>query len=184
MCSPLLSSTLAFIISGMPLYLFPAPISTALTSSVGSQQELLNFPDRRASNIEDVVRDIPPYQVTRSLSPEEHIEFVSIKHLLEFPQLFHKKMVTVRGTIAQPEMHLDDTELFFDFVFLLMEGENSLVVFGQHDRTQGGSPIAMGNTVQVTGIFWKDRIAHDYHFKNNLEALTVTPYPSLTPNRT
>ncbi|MGB0909786.1 MAG: hypothetical protein ACPGYT_05445 [Nitrospirales bacterium] len=92
--------------------------------------------------------------------------------------------MTVRGIIAQPEIHLDDTELFFNFVFLLKDGNKSIIVFGRHDRTQGGSSITMGNTVEVTGTFWKDRIAHEYHFKNNLEAITIRPYPSLTPDRT
>ena len=118
------------------------------------------------------------------LSSEKEKERPSIETLLHSPEFFHKKTVTIRGIVVQPEMHLDETELFFDFVFLLKDGNKSLVVFGRHDRTQGSSPIAMGNTVEVTGIFWKDRIAHDYHFKNNLEAITVVPYPSLTPDRT
>ena len=114
----------------------------------------------------------------------EPTTLISIETLLDSPELFHKKTVTVRGRIAQPEMHLDSTELFFDFVFILKEGTRSLVVYGRHDRTQGDSPIAMGNTVEVTGIFWKDRIAHEYHFENNLQAITVKPYPSLIPDRT
>ena len=118
------------------------------------------------------------------LSTEDLKEAVSIEALLTYPEQFHRKTVTVRGMVTQPEMHLDDTKLFFDFVFVLKKGEYSIVVFGQHDRTQGNSPIAMGHTVQVTGIFWKDRIAHDYHFTNNLEAITITPYPSLIPDRT
>ncbi|WP_447971731.1 hypothetical protein [Nitrospira sp. M1] len=117
--------------------------------------------------------------------PEEmDQELVSIETLLKFPERFHQKMVTVRGIVKQPEMHLDKTELFFDFVFVLEKDSVSLIVFGRHDRTQGGSSIAMGNYVEVTGIFWKDRETADYHFENNLEALTITPYPSLTPDRT
>ncbi|GJL55124.1 MAG: hypothetical protein NPIRA02_22560 [Nitrospirales bacterium] len=111
-------------------------------------------------------------------------EIVSIETLLEFPERFHQKMVTVHGIVKQPEMHLDETELFFDFVFILEKDSVSLIVFGRHDRTQGGSSIAMGNYVEVTGIFWRDRVANNYHFENNLEAMTVTPYPSLIPDRT
>jgi len=111
-------------------------------------------------------------------------DVVTIETLLKFPERFHQKLVTVRGIVKQPEMHLDETELYFDFVFVLQNETVSLIVFGHHDRTQGGSPIAMDQHVEVTGIFWKDRIAHDYHFENNLEAITITPYPSLIPNRT
>ena len=119
-----------------------------------------------------------------NLSSEDLKEPLPIEALLAFPERFHKKTVTVRGMVAQPEMHLDDTELFFNFVFVLKEGTKSIVVFGRHDRTQGSIPIAMGHTVEVTGIFWKDRIAHDHHFQNNLEAIIITPYPSLIPDRT
>ncbi len=126
----------------------------------------------------------PSEHLISDSSADHSVDLISIATLLEFPKRYHQKIITVRGTIAQPEMHLDDTQLFFHFVFLLTEGEQSLVVFGRHDRTQGGSAIAMGNTVQVSGLFWKDRQAHDYHFENNLEAITVSPYPSLTPHRT
>jgi len=125
---------------------------------------------------------------TRSLtvnpSAETEAEVVEIETLLKFSEHFHRKVVTVRGIVKQPEMHLDETKLFFDFVFVLQHETASLVVFGRHDRTQGSSPIAMDHQVEVIGIFWKDRMAHDYHFENNLEAITVTPYPSLIPDRT
>ncbi|MCA9472339.1 MAG: hypothetical protein MRJ96_14130 [Nitrospirales bacterium] len=110
-------------------------------------------------------------------------ELVTVQSLLSNPEHFHKKHVTVRGVVRQPEMHLDETGLFFDFVFVLQEGNQQLVVFGRHDRTQGSSPIVMGERVQVSGVFWKDRVAKEYHFENNLEALAVTLYPPLTPDR-
>ena len=122
---------------------------------------------------------------SRILSSREDLQQpISLKTLLTFPERFHKQTITVRGIVTQPEMHLDRTELFFDFVFVLKEGQQSLVVFGHHDRTQGSSPIAMNQAVEVTGIFWKDRIAQGYHFTNNLEAITVSPYPSMVPDRT
>ncbi len=111
-------------------------------------------------------------------------EDVSLKELLNFPLNFHNKTVRIRGTVAQPEMHLTETKLFFKFVFLLKDQDKSIVVFGQHDRTQGSSPLAMGNKVEVIGIFWKNRIDHNVHFKNNLEAITIHPYPSLVPSKT
>ncbi|GJL64499.1 MAG: hypothetical protein NPIRA04_31530 [Nitrospirales bacterium] len=116
--------------------------------------------------------------------PSTEPEVVEIDTLLKFAENFHLKVVTVRGIVKQPEMHLDETTLFFDFVFVLQNETASLIVFGRHDRTQGSSPIAMDHQVEVTGIFWKDRMAHDYHFENNLEAITVTPYPPLIPDRT
>ena len=125
-----------------------------------------------------------PQSYHRNFSSQDLQAPISIETLLRSPERFHKQTVTVRGIVTQPEMHIDRTELFFDFVFVLKEGEQSLVVFGRHDRTQGSSPIAMGQTVEVTGIFWKDRIAQDYHFTNNLEAITVSPYPSMVPDRT
>ena len=110
-------------------------------------------------------------------------ELVTVDTLLTQPERFHEKHVRVRGVVSQPEMHLDESGLFFDFVFVLKEGNHSLIVFGQHDRTQGSSSIVMGARVEVSGRFWKDRKAHDHHFENNLEAMAVSPYPPLTPDR-
>ena len=109
-------------------------------------------------------------------------DLIPIKTLLSNPSQFHKKTIRVRGTITQPELHIDDTGLFLNFVFVLRDAQHSLVVFGRHDRTQGNVPITTDGRVEVTGIFWKDRVAHDYHFQNNLEALTVTTFPSLNPD--
>ena len=111
-------------------------------------------------------------------------EPVTIAILLAHPDRYHKKRVSVRGKITQPELHLDETGLVLNFVFVLKNGEDSLVVFGKHDQTRGGVPIVNGQTVEVSGLFWKDRVAHDYHFSNNLEAFQVTIYPPLTPEAT
>ena len=109
-------------------------------------------------------------------------DLISIETLLSNPSRYHKKTIRVRGTITQPELHIDDTGLFLNFVFVLRDAKDSLVVFGRHDRTQGHVPITTDGHVEVTGIFWKDRVAHDYHFQNNLEALKVTTFPSLNPD--
>ena len=109
-------------------------------------------------------------------------DLITIETLLSNPSRYHKKTITVRGTVTQPELHVDDTGLFLNFVFVLRDAKDSLVVFGRHDRTQGNVPITTDGQVEVTGIFWKDRVAHDHHFQNNLEALKVTTFPSLNPD--
>ena len=106
---------------------------------------------------------------------------VTISVLLSSPADYHKKTVSVRGTVTQPELHLDKTRLFINFVFLLKDGSDTLIVFGQHDRTQGQLSIATDQMVEVTGMFWKDRVAQDYHFQNNLEAFRISVFPPLTP---
>ena len=94
------------------------------------------------------------------------------------------EVVTVRGRVTRPELHVDETTLFINFVFELKDGDDMLVVFGQHDRTQGDIQIETDRTVEVVGIFWKERFAHNHRLKNNLEALCVTFFPPLTPDRT
>ncbi|RMH34648.1 MAG: hypothetical protein D6690_10365 [Nitrospirae bacterium] len=90
--------------------------------------------------------------------------------------------MTVRGRITQPELHLDETELFLDFVFVLEEQAQTLVVFGRFDRTLGNTPIATDAMVEVTGLFWKERMAGGYRVRSTLEACRVSPYPSLNPD--
>ena len=118
------------------------------------------------------------------VSPPRSAESVSIAAVVLDPDRFHMRTISVRGTVTQLELHVDDTGLFINFVFVLQDGTDTLVVFGKHDQTLGGLPIMTDESVEVTGIFWEDRIENDYHFKNNLEALTVIPYPPLDHEET
>ena len=107
---------------------------------------------------------------------------VSIAMLLSQPDSYHQQLVAVRGVVTQPEMHLTDSELAIRFVFRLAEGEQSIVVFGQHDRTQGSPSISLDLSVEVIGVFWKERELNASRVLNTIEALTVSPYPSLIPD--
>lgn len=107
---------------------------------------------------------------------------VSIAELLVRPDRFHLHYVTVRGRIVQPELHIDETELFLDFVFLLEAQGRRLLVFGRFDRTLGNNPIVTDAMVEITGIFWKERFADQQRFENILEACRISPYPSLVPD--
>jgi hypothetical protein len=111
-------------------------------------------------------------------TPPEH---VSIANLLTNGADYHQRLVAVRGLVTQPELHLDSLELFVNFVFRLADGDQSVVVFGRHDRTQGAPSISLGLSVEVIGVFWKERDLHGSHVTNTIEALAVTPYPSLIP---
>ncbi|MGD9852128.1 MAG: hypothetical protein AB7T38_12745 [Nitrospirales bacterium] len=104
--------------------------------------------------------------------------------LLEEPGTFHQQLITIRGIIKQPELHLDETQLKEHFVFRLTEGTQFITVFGTHDRTQGAPSISMDQQVEVVGIFYKERILNAYPLSNLLEAITVKPYPAVEPNRT
>ena len=115
------------------------------------------------------------------ISLEESGDLVSITQLLSDPTRYHRQIIKVRGTVTQPELHVDESGLFIRFVFVLKDAENTLIVFGHHDRTQGNIEIETNEMVEVMGIFWKDRTANDHHFRNNLEAITVTRYPPLHP---
>ena len=108
-------------------------------------------------------------------------DLVTISQLLSDPSRYHQELIKVRGTVTQPELHVDESGLFVRFVFVLKDAENTLIVFGHHDRTQGNIEIETNEMVEVMGIFWKDRTANDHHFQNNLEAITVTRYPPLHP---
>ena len=109
---------------------------------------------------------------------------VSITDLLTDSQAYHQKFVSVRGLIKQPELHLDETELYLDFVFRLSQGTHSLVVYGRHDRTLGAPSIIMNQSVEVIGTFWKEQDRKGLAIFNALEALSVTPYPSSIPGST
>lgn len=109
---------------------------------------------------------------------------VSIADLLTNTQKYHQQLVTVHGVITQPELHLDETELFIDFVFRLSHGEHSIVVYGRHDRTQGVSPITTNHSVEVIGTFWKEQERKGMTISNAIEALSVMPSPPSTPSST
>ena len=109
---------------------------------------------------------------------------VSITDLLTNSQDYHQQFVSVRGRIIQPELHLDETELYLDFVFRLSQGPHSLVVYGRHDRTQGAPPIIINRSVEVIGTFWKEQNRKGLAIFNALEAFSVTPYPSSIPGST
>lgn len=115
---------------------------------------------------------------TFTTSPEN----VSIAMLLSHPTSYHQRLVAVRGVVTQPELHLDESELVTHFVFRLAEGEQSIIIFGQHDRTQGSPSISLDLSVEVIGVFWKERELNTALVINTIEALTVSPYPSLVPD--
>jgi hypothetical protein len=118
-----------------------------------------------------------PRPSTFTTPPED----VSIANLLTHGADYHQRLVAVRGLVTQPELHLDSSELYFNFVFRLADEDQSVVVFGRHDRTQGAPSISLNLSVEVIGIFWKERDLHGSHVNNTIEALAVSPYPSLIP---
>ncbi len=109
---------------------------------------------------------------------------LSIPDLLSQSKDYHKQLVSVRGQITQPELHLDETELYVDFVFRLAQGDHSIVVYGRHNRTLGAPPIMIHRSVEVTGIFWKEQERADTTVFSVLEATSVLPYPSSIPGST
>jgi len=109
---------------------------------------------------------------------------VSIADLLGDTQGFHQQLVSIRGLITQPELHLDESELYLDFVFRLSQGTHSIIVYGRHDRTQGSPAISINQSVEVIGTFWKEQSRKGSSIVNALEAISVTPYPSSIPEST
>lgn len=109
---------------------------------------------------------------------------VSIADLLGKSQTFHQQLVSIRGLVTQPELHLDESELYLDFVFRLSQGTHSIIVYGRHDRTRGAPAISMNQTVEVIGTFWKEQNRNGSLIINALEAISVTPYPSSIPGST
>lgn len=120
------------------------------------------------------------HSTTFSTQPRE----VSISDLLRKNQDYHQQLVTVRGLITQPELHLDETELYLDFVFRLAQDKHSIVVYGRHDRTSSAPSIIVNHTVEVIGIFWKEQQRNGSLIFNVLKAISVTPYPSPIPENT
>ncbi len=122
----------------------------------------------------------PPKAFTFSTSAQE----VSIPELIQNGHQHHQHIISIRGEISQPELHLDTTELYLDFVFRLKQGTDSLVVYGRHDRTLGPPAIQMGSTVIVVGTFFKEQDRNGTLLLNVLEAIEVKPYPSSIPQST
>ncbi len=121
-----------------------------------------------------------PHLETFNAPPQQ----VSIAELLIQRKAYHTHLVSVRGQITQPELHLDTTELHVDFVFRLVQEPLSIVVYGRHNRTLGAPPIVIDHSVEVTGIFWKEQDRNGVTVINVLEATSVVPYPSTVPGST
>ena len=111
------------------------------------------------------------------------VEIVTIPQLLQTPGRYHQKSIRIQGTVTRLELHLDDSKHFIDFVFYLKTGEDRVLVFGRHDRTRGDIQMTTSRTVEVEGIFWKEREANGHKLLNNVEAQRVTFYPPLTPDQ-
>ena len=126
------------------------------------------------------VRHTHPQRGTFNTPPQQ----ISIANLLTQSKAYHTQLVSVRGQITQPELHLDSTELYVDFVFRLAQDSLSIVVYGRHNRTLGAPPIVINHSVEVTGIFWKEQDRNGVSVINVLEAISVVPYPSSIPGST
>jgi hypothetical protein len=144
----------------------------------GSDQKLSPFPSSLSFFWQT---SSPRPRLSTFTIPPEH---VSITKLLSNGAAYHQRLVAVRGIVTQPELHLDESELFINFVFRLADGNQSVVVFGRHDRTQGAPSISLDLSVEVIGVFWKERDLHESHIFNTIEALTVDPDPPLIPENT
>lgn len=140
--------------------------------------EATQEPDSLPSPLSILSEPFSGYRLSTFTIPPEH---VSIAGLLSHGADYHQRLVAVRGRITQPELHLDSSELFFNFVFRLADEDHSVVVFGRHDRTQGAPSISLNLSVEVIGVFWKERELHGSQVTNTIEAFAVTPYPPLIP---
>ena len=109
---------------------------------------------------------------------------VSILDLLENTSDYHQRRVLIRGLITQPELHLDETELYLDFVFRLEQETQSIIVYGRHDRTLGPPAIRMNQSVEIIGTFFKEQKRNGATIINVLEAISINPYPSSIPKST
>jgi hypothetical protein len=128
----------------------------------------------------NAVHQAKPQAIIFSTSPQ----LVSIPDLLEHRHDHHQQLLSIRGLITQPELHLDETELYLDFVFRLEQGRQSIIVYGRHDRTLGPPAITLHQTVEVIGTFYKEQDRNGSAIFNVLEAISVTPYPPSTPEKT
>ena len=125
----------------------------------------------------------PSPRFSQPIENKRFIEIVTIPKLLQTPSRYHQKRIRIRGTVTRLELHLDDSKHFINFVFYLKTGSDRVLVFGRHDRTRGDIQMTTGRTVEVEGIFWKEREANGYRQLNNVEAQRVTFYPPLTPDQ-
>ena len=125
----------------------------------------------------------PSQGFSQHIESKGFIEIVTIPQLLQTPSQYHQKPIRILGTVTRLELHLDDSKHFIDFVFYLKTGEDRVLVFGRHDRTRGDIQMTTGRTVEVEGIFWKEREANGHRLFNNVEALRVIFYPPLTPDQ-
>lgn len=151
----------------------PFPISGNLSSTQSLSLEVPKI-DSRSSQHHHLRR-------TDFRAPPEQ---VSLEELLANSQAYHQHIVSIQGLITQPELHLNETKLFLDFVFRLSQGNHSIVVYGQHDRTRSAPPISLNLSVEVIGIFWKEQDRKGSTIMNAIEAISVTPYPSSIPEST
>ena len=144
-------------------------------------QDQLVFPASHPIHLPPSATPSPHHQHhTNTSTPQQ----VSIADLLANTQDYHQQLVTVHGLITQPELHLDETGLFIDFVFRLAHGEYFIVVYGRHDRTQGVLPITTNRSVEVIGTFWKEQERKGMTISNAIEAFSVMPSPPSTPSST
>ena len=125
----------------------------------------------------------PPPGHFQPVENNRFVEIVTIPQLLQIPSRYHQKSIRIRGTVTRLELHLDDSKHFINFVFYLKTGPDRVLVFGRHDRTRGDIQMTTGRTVEVEGIFWKEREANGHRLLNNVEAQRVTFYPPLTPDQ-
>ena len=125
----------------------------------------------------------PPPGHLQHVENKGFVEIVTIPQLLQSPGRYHQKSIRIRGTVTRLELHLDDSKHFIDFVFYLKTEEDRVLVFGRHDRTRGDIQMTTGRTVEVEGIFWKEREANGHRLLNNVEAQRVIFYPPLTPDQ-
>lgn len=130
-----------------------------------------------------IAGDSPSSCFLQPIENKTFVEIVTIPQLLQTPSQYHEKPIRIRGTVTRLELHLDDSKHFINFVFYLKTGKDRVLVFGRHDRTRGDIQMTTGRTVEVEGIFWKEREANGHRLLNNVEAQHVTFYPSLTPDQ-
>ncbi len=154
-----------------------------LSSSWLSNDQPFSFvkrPTHERQSRTSTVNHAHPQLATFGTPPQQ----VSIPALLTQSGDYHQQLVSVRGQITQPELHLDETELYLDFVFRLTQGAHSIVVYGRHNRTLGAPAIIIHHSVEVTGIFWKEQDRAGTTVFNVLGATSVAPYPSSVPRST
>lgn len=109
------------------------------------------------------------------------VKLVTIGDLLAAPDDYDGRTVTVRGLVTRPELHVTDNHLFIDYVFVLRDDGDTIVVYGRHDRTLGDLQIATNRRVQVRGVFQAEHSARGQRIENVLRAGQVTFFPPVNP---